>query len=273
MGAGTGPVYGGPVPTNAPREPGFAPASRPEPATEPEHGSAREPAAEGRPSTPAEALAMQDRLRPLVDAAGPGPGPDEVRRIAGLDVAYAEDSDRLAAAVVVLDAATLDVVARSVVLGEAQFPYVPGLFAFRELPSLLAALDELETPPDLLVCDGQGLAHPRRFGLACHIGVHTGIPSIGIGKTAFVGTWDPPGPERGAASDLMLDGDVVGRVLRTQRNVKPVFVSVGHGLDLDTACRHALALTPRYRLPETTRAADSACRAALKARAASGTSG
>ncbi|WP_443089299.1 endonuclease V [Yinghuangia sp. ASG 101] len=213
------------------------------------------------PTTAEEARALQDRLRPLVDATGPGPA--RVRRVAGLDVAYAEDSDRLAAAVVVLDAATLTVVERSVVRGRAQFPYVPGLFAFRELPSLLAALDGLAVAPDLLVCDGQGLAHPRRFGLACHVGVHTGIPSIGVGKTAFVGTYDAPAPERGSASDLVLDGETVGAVLRTQHGVKPVFVSVGHGLDLATACRHVLALSPRFRLPETTRQADRACRDAL----------
>lgn len=221
-----------------------------------------DPAAEPWPTTAEEALALQDRLRPLVDTTGPGPR--EVRRVAGLDVAYAEDSDRLAAAVVVLDARTLAVLERSVVLGRARFPYVPGLFAFRELPSLVAALDGLGTPPDLLVCDGQGLAHPRRFGLACHLGVHTGIPSIGVGKTAFVGTYDPPATARGSVSDLVLDGEVVGAVLRTRPGVKPVFVSVGHGLDLATACRHVLNLTPEYRLPETTRQADNACRTALK---------
>lgn len=215
------------------------------------------------PTTPEQALALQDRLRPLVDATGPGPA--AVRRIAGLDVAYAEDSDRLAAAVVVLDAITLDVLEESVVLGHARFPYVPGLFAFRELPALLAALDGLETAPDLLVCDGQGLAHPRRFGLACHIGVHTGIASIGVGKTALVGNPHEVGPHRGDTADLLLDGDVVGVALRTQPDVKPVYVSVGHGLGLDAACRHVLDAAPRYRLPETTRRADSACRAALKA--------
>ncbi|WTW94962.1 endonuclease V [Streptomycetaceae bacterium NBC_01309] len=224
-----------------------------------------EPRPEAWPETVEEALALQDRLRPLVDTTGPGPR--AVRRVAGLDVAYAEDSDRLAAAVVVLDAETLTVLERSVVLGQARFPYVPGLFAFRELPSLVEALDGLGTAPDLLVCDGQGLAHPRRFGLACHLGVHTGIPSIGVGKTAFVGTFDAPGPARGASSDLVLEGEVVGAVLRTQRDVKPVFVSVGHGLDLAEACRHVLALSPRFRLPETTRQADSACRAALAAAA------
>ncbi|HSA53800.1 MAG TPA: endonuclease V [Yinghuangia sp.] len=223
--------------------------------------AASTPGDQSWPTTAEEARALQDRLRPLVDATGSGPSP--VRRVAGLDVAYAEGSDRLAAAVVVLDAVTLAVLECSVVRGRAQFPYVPGLFAFRELPSLLTALDGLSTAPDLLVCDGQGLAHPRRFGLACHIGVHTGIASIGVGKTAFVGTYDPPAADRGAVSDLVLDGETVGAVLRTQAGVKPVFVSVGHGLDLATACRHVLALSPRYRLPETTRAADRACRQAL----------
>ncbi|MYV98573.1 endonuclease V [Streptomyces sp. SID3343] len=224
------------------------------------------PLIEPWPSTAAEAVAVQDRLRGLVDVVGPGPDPSTVRRVAGLDVAYAEDSDELVAAVVVLDARTHAVLDRAVVAGTATFPYVPGLFAFREVPALLAALERLTIVPDLLVCDGQGLAHPRRFGLACHLGVVTGLPSIGVGKTPFVGAYDPPGDERGAATELIHEGDVVGRALRTREGVKPVFVSIGHGVDLDTACAHVLALTPRYRLPETTRAADQACRQGLKDR-------
>ena len=216
------------------------------------------------PRTVDEAIAVQDRLRPLVDTVGPGPGPDAVRHVAGLDVAYAEGSDGLAAAVVVLDARTLEEVDRAIVHGHADFPYLPGLFAFREVPALIAALEQLGTTPDLLVCDGQGLAHPRRFGLACHLGVLTGLPSVGVGKTPFVGTYKDPGSRRGDASDLVLDGDVVGRVLRTRDDVKPVFVSIGHGMDLENACAQVLRLTPRYRLPETTRAADSACREALR---------
>jgi len=219
------------------------------------------------PTTTAEALAVQDRLRSRVDAVGPGPTPEAVRHVVGLDVAYAEDSDELAAAVVVLDARTHAVTERSVALGRAAFPYVPGLFAFREIPALTRALDGLDTTPDLLVCDGFGLAHPRRFGLACHLGVLTGIPTIGVGKTPFVGTYTTPGERRGDASDLIHEGDVVGRALRTRDAVKPVFVSIGHGVDLDTACAHVLALTPRYRLPETTRAADQECRRALKSAA------
>jgi deoxyribonuclease V len=183
--------------------------------------------------------------------------------VAGLDVAYAESGDRLAAAVVVLDPQTLAVIDEAVVLDRPRLPYVPGLFAFRELPALLNALDQLKTPPDLLVCDGHGLAHPRRFGLACHVGVLTGLPSLGVGKTPLIGQWEPPKPERGRQTELRDEGQTVGRVLRTQTNVKPVFVSVGHRVSLDYACAQVLAFSPRYRLPETTRQADRRCRRAL----------
>jgi deoxyribonuclease V len=215
------------------------------------------------PATAEEAYAIQDRLRPLVDLTDRGP--TAPRTVAGLDVAYAADGDRLAAAVVVLDARTLAVVEESVVLDQAAFGYVPGLFAFRELPALLGALARLADAPDLLICDGHGLAHPRRFGLACHLGVLTGLPLIGVAKTPLVGRWEQPGQSRGDAADLRDAGDVIGRVLRTRDGVKPVFVSVGHRMSLDNACARVLALTSRYRLPETTRLADRACRRALRA--------
>jgi deoxyribonuclease V len=208
-----------------------------------------------------EAVALQERLRHQVSTETDADL--EVRAVAGLDVGYAEDSDRLAAAAVVLDAATLEPLDEAVVLGEATFPYVPGLFAFREMPSLLVALERLTVRPDLLVCDGHGLAHPRRFGLACHIGVETGLPSIGVAKNAM-GAFTAPAARRGAGSDVTMDGEVVGRALRTQAGVKPVFVSVGHRIDLDRACAEVLRLSPRYRLPETTRRADAVCRAALR---------
>jgi deoxyribonuclease V len=219
------------------------------------------------PTGEARAREIQDRLRERADHLGPGP--DAPRFVAGLDVAYAGDGtgsgDRVAAAVVVLDARTLAPVERATAVAETSFPYVPGLFAFRELPTLIAALRQLETVPDLLVCDGHGLAHPRRFGLACHLGVITGIPTAGVAKTPFTGKHDPAalGPERGAFAPLVDDGETVGRALRTQRGVKPVFVSTGHRIDLDTACRHVLALAPQYRLPQTTRLADRLCRDAL----------
>ncbi|MBB5834146.1 deoxyribonuclease V [Kribbella italica] len=217
--------------------------------------------------TVAEAIAVQEDLRRHVvttDDTSPAP-----RYVAGLDVAY--DGDEYAAAVVVLEvirAATVELqeVDRAVVRGRTAFPYVPGLFAFREVPGLVAALERLRVTPELLVCDGQGLAHPRRFGLACHLGVVTGLPSLGVGKTAFVGEWQEPGTARGEASELVLDGEVVGKVLRTQNKTKPVFVSVGHRVSLGTAVERVLELAPRYRLPETTRAADRACRDGLAER-------
>ncbi|MEU7528341.1 endonuclease V [Saccharothrix sp. NPDC042600] len=209
--------------------------------------------------TPEEAVAEQERLRPSV-VTEPAPG-FAVRHVAGLDVAYADD-DRVVGAVVVLDAATLETVDAAVVAGVADFPYVPGLFAFRELPTLLAALDRLTVRPDLLVCDGQGLAHPRRFGLACHIGVLTDLPSVGVAKTPM-GAFEVPAAERGAWTDLVDDGEVVGRALRTRTGVKPVFVSVGHRIDLDRACAEVLRLC-EVRLPETTRRADALGRAHLR---------
>ncbi|TCC38200.1 deoxyribonuclease V [Kribbella speibonae] len=211
-----------------------------------------------QPTTVAQAIAVQEELRGLVECVDVGTPPQYV---AGLDVAY--DGDRLAAAVVVLDGATLAEVDRVVVRGETTFPYVPGLFAFREVPALLAALEQLGTTPELLVCDGQGLAHPRRFGLACHLGVLTGIPAIGAAKTTFVGSHGELARERGATAELVDDGEVVGAAVRTQDGIKPIYVSVGHRVTLPTAVAQVLRLAPRYRLPETTRLADRACREEL----------
>lgn len=212
------------------------------------------------PRTKAEALEVQQRLRAQVDVSGPGPHP--VRAVAGLDTAY--DGDRLAAAVVVIDPESLATTQQATVTGTAAFGYVPGLFAFREMPALLDALGRLDTMPDLLICDGHGIAHPRRFGLACHIGVVTGIPAIGVAKTPLAAQYAPPGERRGAWSPLEVGGEVAGRVLRTQDRVKPVFVSPGHGIGIEAACEHVLRLAPRYRLPETTRRADCLARCALR---------
>jgi deoxyribonuclease V len=210
------------------------------------------------PSTPDEAIALQLEMAPLVDPHRPADW--QPRTAAGLDVAY--DGDRLYAAVVVVDLTSLETVDQAVVPGGTDFPYVPGLFAFRELPALLDALERLTTSPDVLICDGQGVAHPRRFGLASHLGVVTELPSIGVAKTPM-GHYDPPGPNRGDWAELKDNDDVVGRALRTQRDVKPLFVSVGHRIDLDTACALVLDLAPKYRQPETTRRADQLCRQAL----------
>ncbi|MGW5398488.1 endonuclease V [Streptomyces sp. NPDC003952] len=216
------------------------------------------------PADEAEAKAIQDELRDRVVLTETGPPPGE-GLIAGVDVAYDDERDLVAAAAVVLDAATLRVVEEATSVGRVSFPYVPGLLAFRELPTVLAALEALTVTPGLVVCDGYGLAHPRRFGLACHLGVVTGLPAIGVAKNPFTFTYEEPGARRGDLSPLRAsDGEVVGRALRTQDGIKPVYVSVGHRVSLDNACAHALALSPRFRIPETTRHADSLCRRALR---------
>ncbi|WP_129843291.1 endonuclease V [Streptomyces sp. RFCAC02] len=220
-------------------------------------------------TTPAgedEAVAVQLRLREatVLDSSGPAPGLAGTL-VAGVDVAYDDGRDLVVAAAVVLDAVTLTVVESATAARAVPFPYLPGLLAFRELPAVLDALGALRHTPDLVVCDGYGVAHPRRFGLACHLGVLTGLPAIGVAKTPFLFRYGPPGPRRGDAAPL-LDGDEeVGRALRTRDGVKPVFVSAGHRTTLADACAHTLHLTTLgYRLPETTRAADRLCRQALR---------
>ncbi|MEV2216717.1 endonuclease V [Streptomyces sp. NPDC050997] len=222
----------------------------------------------GWPATEDEARAVQDELRGRVVLDEPGPPPG-TGRVTGVDVAYDDERDLVVATAVVLDAASLTVVAQATAVGRVSFPYVPGLLAFREIPTVLAALDRLPCPPGLVVCDGYGLAHPRRFGLASHLGVLTGLPTLGVAKNPFTFTYDDPGARRGSTSPLLADSEgtgreEVGRALRTRDAVKPVFVSVGHRMSLDNACAHTLALAPKYRLPETTRRADALCRAALR---------
>ncbi|GAA2459355.1 endonuclease V [Streptomyces lavendulocolor] len=215
------------------------------------------------PSDEAAALAVQDGLRGRVILDEPGPPPG-TGLVTGVDVAYDDDRDLVAAAAVVLDAGTLAVVEEATAVGRVSFPYVPGLLAFREIPTVLAALDRLRNGPGLVVCDGYGRAHPRRFGLAAHLGVLTGLPVIGVAKNPFTFSYEQPAAGRGASAPLVADDEEVGRALRTQEGVKPVFVSVGHRVSLDNACAHTLHLAPRYRIPETTRHADSLCRRALK---------
>ncbi|GAA2284317.1 endonuclease V [Streptomyces ruber] len=217
----------------------------------------------GWPATEEQARAVQEELRGevVLDETGPAPGTGHVT---GVDVAYDDGRDLVAAAAVVLDAATLGTVAEATAVGRIPFPYVPGLLAFRELPAVLAALEALPCAPGLVVCDGYGLAHPRRFGLASHLGVLTGLPAIGVAKNPFTFRYDDPAPARGSTSPLLAGTEEVGRALRTRDGVKPVFVSAGHRVDIGNACAHTLALTPGHRLPETTRRADALCRRALR---------
>lgn len=188
-----------------------------------------------------------------------------LRKVTGLDVSYQDGTSRAVAAAVTLELATLEVLEVALFDGEPDFPYVPGSLALREAPLLLRALKKLKTEPEVLVCDGYGIAHPDRFGLACHMGRETGLPTFGVAKTPFLARYSEPGPERGAWSDLVMgQGEVVGRALRTQAGVKPVFVSVGQGIDLAEATDLTLAMCPRYRLPECIRQADSRSRAVLR---------
>ncbi|WP_181785227.1 endonuclease V [Streptomyces phytophilus] len=215
-----------------------------------------------RPRTVEDAVAEQQRLRGLVRAESVGDAA-RWRTAAGVDVAYDDEAGVCAAAVAVLDAATLDVVDSVTAVSRIEFPYVSGLLAFREIPAVVAALRELAAAPDVFVCDGYGIAHPRRVGLASHLGVLTGIPSFGVAKNPLYFRCDEPGPERGASTPLLDGTEAVGRALRTQTGVKPVYVSAGHLVGVDDACAVTLRLARRYRLPETTRAADTLCRRAL----------
>lgn len=179
-----------------------------------------------------------------------------VNYVAGVDVAYDEKNNKQFAAAVVLDANSFNLIDSSIAQESVKFPYIPGLFSFREMPTIAKALKKLKTAPDLIVCDGQGVAHPRRFGLACHLGIMFNIPTIGCGKTRLIGDANEPGPNRGDIEPLMDRGRVVGNVLRTQDNIKPLFISIGHLISLKTACEWIIKLTPQFRLPETIRQAD-----------------
>jgi len=200
--------------------------------------------------TPAEAIALQEQLRPRViarDRVG------KVRRVAGVDVGFEQEGAVTRAAVAVLSFPELELVEWAIARKPTRFPYVPGLLSFRETPAVLAALAKVRLRPDLLLCDGQGLAHPRRFGFACHLGLLAGIPSIGVAKTRLIGEHGDVPARRGGWVPLEDHGEVIGAVLRTRRGVKPVFVSVGHRVGLETAIRWVMACVTRYRLPETTR--------------------
>jgi deoxyribonuclease V len=190
--------------------------------------------------------------------------PVTINRVAGVDVAYEKDGDRVIAGIVILNAETLALEESSIHIEKVSFPYIPGLFSFRELPPIIGAFNQLKSKPDLIIVDGQGYAHPRRFGLACHLGVSLNIPTIGCAKTRLIGEYAPPKEERGSYSELNDNSEVIGRALRTQTNINSVFVSVGHKVSLDTACQWVLKLSPHYRLPETTRLADSLVNSAMK---------
>jgi deoxyribonuclease V len=202
--------------------------------------------------TPAEAIALQRELAGRVVTDVPLTA---CETIAGADVSYNRFSSTFYAGVVVVRVGDGEVLERRGAVKESPFPYVPGLLSFREAPALLEAFARLETVPDAVMCDGQGLAHPRRLGIACHLGLWLEVPTIGCAKTHLTGTFEEPAEEAGSTSPLRLGKDVVGEVVRTKLRTRPLFVSPGHRIDVASATRWVLASGRGYRLPEPTRQA------------------
>ncbi|NNF57185.1 MAG: endonuclease V [Rhodothermaceae bacterium] len=201
--------------------------------------------------SPRDAIAIQKRLAPLVREE-----PldfDALDTVGGLDVSVRGDQVR--AAIVVLRLADLVVIDQAIWEGPVAFPYVPGLLSFREIPAVIPALEQLRALPDGLMLDAQGYAHPRRFGLACHLGVLLDRPALGVAKTILVGRHGALAEPKGSTADLVHHGEVVGQALRTREGVKPVFVSIGHRVTLADAVALTLRLALRYKLPEPTRLA------------------
>lgn len=199
---------------------------------------------------PAEAIALQETLARNVereDRLGP------VRNVCGVDVHYSADGKTAHAAAVLLGFPGLEPRGHAFARKRVSFPYIPGLLSFRELPAALAALAGLPSVPDLVLCDGQGVAHPRRCGLASHLGLLADVPCIGVAKRRLVGEHRSPPARRGGWTRLVDAGETIGAVLRTRPGVKPLYVSIGHRISLETAVRYVLACTPRYRLPEPLR--------------------
>lgn len=203
--------------------------------------------------TPKEAVALQHDLRRRIHTSLPLHEPSH---IAGVDVAYVKKTEESVASVSVLRYPELDLLDFAIARSKTPFPYIPGLLSFREIPPILQAFRSLSLRIDLVFVDGHGRAHPRRIGIASHLGLWLEKPTIGIGKSRLCGDYVEPGQERGSRSSLIDKGELVGTVLRTRRNVKPVFVSVGYGLPLEQCVTMTLKVTPKYRLPEPIRLAD-----------------
>ena len=207
----------------------------------------------------AEARALQEALRHRVVEQAPAGFAPEL--IAGVDVHFSRDGQTAFAAAVLLDATSLEIVQSAQATAPVRFPYRTGFLSFREVPVALEALGLLDASADLVMVDGQGRAHPRRFGLACHLGVLLGKPTIGVAKSRLLGRFAEPGAEPGDHTPLEDKGEIIGAVLRSKRACRPLFVSVGHRVDLETAVTWVMRTTHRHRLPEPTRLADHLSRA------------
>ena len=178
-----------------------------------------------------------------------------VKTVAGIDVGLKKSTNTGRAAITILRLADLQVLETAVAEQQLSFPYVPGLLSFREIPVILQAFSGLKRRPDLLLCDGQGIAHPRRFGIACHLGVLVDIPAIGVAKTRLIGNHSTVPGKKGGWTELFDQDEVIGAVLRTRERVKPLFISPGHKISLASSLHYVMKCVTRYRLPETTRTA------------------
>ncbi|MFN6569633.1 deoxyribonuclease V [Dendronalium sp. ChiSLP03b] len=206
------------------------------------------------PSTVEEAITIQEQLRSQVIIEDKFKEP--VQYVAGVDMGFEADGTISRAAVAVLSFPDLQVIETTLAHRPTTFPYIPGFLSFREIPAVLDALEKITTIPDIILCDGQGIAHPRRLGIACHLGILVDIPTIGVAKSLLIGKHEELPETRGSRQPLIHRGETIGAVLRTRTGVKPVYVSSGYKVSLTTAIDYVLRCTPKYRLPETTRVAD-----------------
>lgn len=204
--------------------------------------------------SPREAIELQKQLAYEVIKEDEFAAP--IKTVAGIDLGYDAKNDTSRAVVVVLKFPELELIEKSEAILPIQFPYVPGLLSFRETPVAIKALEKLQNAPDLILCDGQGLAHPRRFGIACHIGLLADVPTIGVAKSLLIGKFENLAETRGSLAPLIHKNEQIGVALRTKDKVQPLYVSVGHRISLETAVQYVLRCAPKYRLPETTRLAD-----------------
>ena len=179
-----------------------------------------------------------------------------VNYVAGVDVGFKNNFQITQAAIAVLSFPQLELVEHQIAQTPTTFPYVPGYLSFREIPAIIKAASKLQITPDLILCDGQGLAHPRRFGLACHLGILLDLPTIGVAKSLLIGQHEPVPREKGSWTALVEGEETIGMVLRSRTDVKPIYISLGHKISLETAVNYVMQCLTKYRLPETTRWAD-----------------